>query len=350
MASLNGMKDDLPEELASTVDELTTTLEAVEDPDTSPQDRQGVIDSARQLTTALTTITDDGTPDELREQLTTLVKQTSSTLQISQDPQVPPEEQSLVIVVVKRSTSAVKKICDPETPQEQRDQQIPTMRNLYHALRAGRGEPQVGARALEGSTGLATAARSATPQELSGELTETAYRQSKSLRKFTDSKSSPEDRARAEKDMGDQGARMGEEQKDAAPTQDAQEASLAQEATVCTNAIFESVPQHRLAKRLKSIVPDNWDTEGVKDFWKAKEKKEKEDEFLDVLAQLRNDEHVHAPVEIAQLISELAELVPNDRLFATLGTPASQCEQTASDLDEGYDVEVGNWLVEAGGE
>ncbi|MEV2212587.1 hypothetical protein AB0H86_14220 [Streptomyces sp. NPDC050997] len=351
MTSLNEMKEDLPEELASTVDELTTTLEAVEDPGTSPQDRQGVIESARQLTTALTTIADDSTPDELREQLITLVKETSFTLRISQDPQVPPEEQSLVIVVVKRSTSAVKMICDPETPQEQRDQQIPTMRNLYAAVGRAHGEPRVADNAVYVSTGLATAAAPETPPEQSEELTETAHRHSQSLRKYSDPKTSAKEKAEAKTDMEDQGARMGEEQEDAASTDSEQEASLAEEARVCTNAVFESVAEHRLAEGLKDLVPDSWDTEGVKDFWKAKVSAKERDEFLDVLAQLRNDANVHAPVEIAQLITELAELVPRDRLFAALGsTPASQCEQTASDLDQDYDVEVGNWLVEAGEE
>lgn len=49
---LNGTKGSVPEELAPTVDELTTTLEAVKDPGTSLRDRQGVIESVEHLTIA----------------------------------------------------------------------------------------------------------------------------------------------------------------------------------------------------------------------------------------------------------------------------------------------------------
>ncbi|MFF0157716.1 hypothetical protein ACFYRY_09300 [Streptomyces sp. NPDC005263] len=349
-ASLNAMKDDLPDELSSTVDELTATLEAVADPATTPQDRQGVIESARQLTIALSTIADDSTPGELRNQLIRLVEQTSATLQMGNDPQMPPEKRSSVILVVKRMTSALKRICDPATPPKQGNQQIATFANVNFALREAPGKSKVTEHAVYVSTGLATAAGSKTPPKQSKQLTVTAHRHSQALRKFSDPKTSAAGKAQAEQDMADEGARMSEEQENTASAQDEQDASLTEEATLCANAVFDSVPDHRLADGLESLVPDSWDTEGVKDFWKAEQAK-KQDEFLDVIAQLRNDERVHAPVEIAPLITELAGLLPRDRLFATVGsTSASQCEQTASDLDQDYDVEVGNWLAAAGTE
>ncbi|WP_329253471.1 hypothetical protein [Streptomyces canus] len=346
---LNEAKADVPGQLAPTIDALTNTLEAAEAPQTSPQDRQGVIESARRLTTALTTIADDSTPGKLRQQLITLVKQTSSTLQMGRDQQMPPQQRSLVVLAVKRATFAVKVICDPETPQKQRDRLIATLGNGFSALRQGHGDQRIDENFRDEGTGLATAA--GLPAERRGQLTETAYRHSQALRRFSDPRTSAEDRVKAAEDLEGQGARMGEEQEGAAPVAGGQDTSIAQEATACTNAVFESVAEHRLAESLRRLVPDAWDSEGVKDFWKAEEVRTEKDKFLDVLAQLRNSQRVHAPVEIASLITEFTEIVPRVKLYRTLGGPAaSYCEQTASDLDQEYDVDVGNWLADSGQE
>ncbi|MFF3329574.1 hypothetical protein ACFYWX_08420 [Streptomyces sp. NPDC002888] len=325
---------------------MTTTLETVEDPETSPQDRQGVIESVKQLITALEAIGDEGTPDELRDQLITLVEEVSSTLTVGSDPEVSPEERSLIILVVKRTTSAVPLICDPDTPQELRDRMMATWGQLNDALAEGGGDQTVGWFARQVSATEATAAAPETSPEQTQELAQSAYDQSRSLRAYSAPETSPEGKARAKKDMKDRGARINKQQEDAAADQEQSDASLAEEATVCTSAIFESVADHTLAQGLESLVPDDWDTEGVKDFWKAEEA-EDDDELLDVLAQLRNDAHVHGPFEISSLIPQLAEILPRDELFGTLGTPASQCEQTASDLDQDYGVDTGTWLAEA---
>ncbi|WP_326787957.1 hypothetical protein [Streptomyces sp. NBC_00151] len=371
MTRLDETKGNVPEELAPTVDELTTTLEAVEDPDTSLQDRQGVIESIRHLTTALTATGDDSTPPKLRKQLIPLVKQASSALKVGYDSQVPSEKRSALLLIMKRTTSTLHMICDPETPAELRGQLMTISRGLSHAVEddhqtiSGRlshaveDDHQTFSRGLsqtveadhqadrirefEKQMGIAQA--DAVAPEMSPEnreeLVQAVYEQNEKLEVFDDPESSPMDRAEAENDMQNQSARMSNQQEDAALAQGQPEDPLGKAAEVCTNAIFESTAEHRLTQGLEDLIPDSWGPEGVKDFWKTKEKSSI---LLDVLAELRNNANVHAPIKISQLATELARIVPMSELWPAIGTRASYCQSTAAYLDEDYGVSVGSWL------
>jgi hypothetical protein len=137
MTRLNETKENVPEELAPTVDELATTLEAVKAPGTSLRDRQGVIESVGHLTTALTATGDVSTPPKLRKQLIAFVEQVSSVLKVSYDSQVPSETRSSLLLIMKRTTSALDMICDPQTPAELRGQLITISGGLADAAGAG---------------------------------------------------------------------------------------------------------------------------------------------------------------------------------------------------------------------
>ncbi|MEU0072322.1 hypothetical protein ABZ027_22645 [Streptomyces sp. NPDC006332] len=356
---LAATKDDVPEELVATVDELTTTLEAVESPHTSPQDRQKVIESINHLTTALTASGDDSTPAELRKQLIPLVKQASSALKTGYDPQVPSEARSFLLLVVKRTTSALGVICAPGTPQKLRDQLIATSEVVNRTVstgvvnhtvssealsptaRAHPGAERSGWFAMQLSAAVQTAAAQPMPQEKRDALVGTAYEQSKQLEVLTDPKTSSNDRAEAAQDMEDRSTQLRDQQEDAASDQAAED-PIGKAAEGCANAIFETTSEHTLAQRLKNLIPDSWSPEGVKDFWKTQEKG---DEQLDVYVQLQNDTYAHAPVEISSLIIKLAEIVPRSQLLSAIGPPGSaRCLWTATYLDEDYGVAVGSWL------
>jgi hypothetical protein len=122
--------------------------------------------------------------------------------------------------------------------------------------------------------------------------------------------------------------------------------SLGKAAAFCTSAVFESASESSIIRGLEKLVPAQWEDEGVKDFFKAQEKS---NDQLDVLAQLRNNERSQAPFEVVPLVTALAEIVPRDRLFGSLGGSALSCQQTASYLDEKFGVTVGTWLTRAGG-
>ena len=77
---------------------------------------------------------------------------------------------------------------------------------------------------------------------------------------------------------------MKDQQEESAAAQKRPKESLGKAAAFCTSAIFESTRESALIKGLKPLVPDQWEEEGVKDFWEAKEKN---NQTLDVLAQLR---------------------------------------------------------------
>ncbi|MFG2132460.1 hypothetical protein ACGFNV_32265 [Streptomyces sp. NPDC048751] len=344
--SLNETKDSLPEELAPTVDELTATLEAVADPETSLQDRQEVIESAQQLTTALTTIGDD-TSDEMREQLVTLVQQVSSTLTVGHDPEVPPEERSFLLVVVKRTTSALDMICDPETPEELRGQLIAVVEQLNYVLESSWDGELVRSFAMLASSSVDWITAPGAPQEVQNALAESTLKGTEKLEEINDLAASQEDRAKRkdpEEELKEQAARMSDQQKEAASAQDQPDESLSEAAVVCTTAIFEAVGESALVQQLGGLIPESWGTEGVKDFWKAEEQG---DDLLDVLAQLQNDERVHAPFEIPQLITKLADLVPGSELLGTLGKKSLNCLETASVLDQDFGITAGTWLADS---
>ncbi|WP_192582292.1 hypothetical protein [Streptomyces triticiradicis] len=348
---LNGTRDDVPDELTPTVDELVTTLEAVKDPGASLRDRQGVIESVDHLTTALRATGDDATPPQLRKELTALVRQMSSALKVGYDAQVPAEERSSDLVIMKNTTSALDMICDSRTPAKLRGQLLAISEGLSGAVAGGRQTASL--RGFEGHMGVVQAdvaalpqtspasAAAAMPPKNRAELVQLVYEQNEKLRVARDPEASSKDRAGAEKDMRDRSARISDKQEETAAAQGRPEDPLGKAAEVCTNAIFVSSAGSELPEELKDLVPGSWRPQGIKDFWKSKEKS---NTLLDVLAELRNDKNVHAPIEIAPLVTGLARVVPGNDLFSTIGERASYCQSTAVYLDEDYGVSVGTWL------
>lgn len=331
------------------VEKLTDTLRAVETPKTSPQDRQGVIESIEQLTTALAAINARGTPAELREQLIVLVKQVTSTLEVGRDASVPAEERSMLILVVKRTTSTLDMICDPKTPQKLRGHLIAIVMQGNDALKRSQGAKKwrwammpmsASADIIHGYKSPRKQQKELAPTDRDQEeLAETTHRVSSLVQKINDPRTSQEDKAKATEDAKKQTARMKEQQKKVAATQEQPDDPLGKAAETCTNAIFDSTLEHDLSKGLKELTPEKWNSEGVKDFWKSKEQG---DERLDILAQLRNDERTHAPFEITSLIIKLADILPESDLFANLGMGALYCQKTAAYLDE-RGVTAGSW-------
>ncbi|WP_037618661.1 hypothetical protein [Streptomyces aureus] len=348
---LNGTKDEVPEELAPTVDELATTLEAVKDPGTSLRDRQGVIESVGHLTTALKATGDDATPPRLRKELTSLVRQMSSALKAGHDAQAPAEERSSDLVIMQRTAAALDLICDPRTPAKLRGQLLAISAGLSGAVAGGRQTASL--RGFEGQMGIvqsdvaeaqeaspASAAAAMRPEHRD-ELVQLVHDQNEKLRVAGDPQSSSKDRAEAEKDMRDRSARISDKQEETAAARGRSEDPLGKAAEVCTNAIFKSPSGSELPEELKDLVPGSWRPQGVKDFWTSKEKS---NTLLDVLAELRNDQSVSAPIKIAPLMTGLARVVPRSDLFSTIGERASYCLSTATYLDEDYGVSVGTWL------
>ncbi|WP_432885282.1 hypothetical protein [Streptomyces sp. CA-251251] len=354
---LEGMRQDVPEELTATVDTLLTLVSTVKSPETSPQDRQGVVESTEHLTTALAAINDPQTPPELRRELTSVVKQVTSTLRVVSDPRAPAEERSMLILVVKRSTSTLPLICAPGTPQELRDKMIAGVKDSAFAAEhsadggesahspEGSGAPAPDAtvrRALPGKSGSDEITQDErTPPEERERLVTATQQVSALLKKISDPETSSEERAEATRDLDDKTARMKDQQEQAASAQERPEESLGKAAAVCTSAIFDSTSESALARGLEKLVPPDWEGEGIKDFWKAEEKT---DDRLEVLAQLRNNENARGPFDVVPLITELAEIVPHDELFGSLGGSALSCKQTATYLEEKFGITVGTWL------
>ncbi|MEU9053337.1 hypothetical protein AB0D37_23430 [Streptomyces sp. NPDC048384] len=361
-ATLNKTREDVPEELTSTVDTLTAALRAVTDPATTPQDREAVTESAKRLASALSAISDDSTPREQRDQLTVLVKQMTSTLAVGQESDLPAEDGARLLVVVERTTSALETIGDSRTPKKLRGELAAIVEEVSYALEQSRGQGEMGITALWVSSALGfltplTAQPEETPtqpepsrtrSEQSGTpkqkdpLAKAIHQVSQPMKEATDSSNSPEKRDEARKEMSERTARMKDEQDKAASEQEPPDAPVGKAAEVCTNAILKAVPDPRLEKGLKDLTPSNWDSAGVKDFWKAKENG---NDVLDVRAQLENDEHAHAPFDIGPLIEELADLLPGKELHATLGQPALHCRQTAVYLYQDG-ITAGTWLGE----
>lgn len=363
--ALTEEKEHVPEELTSTVETLITIIDMVEDPRTLPQDRQGVTESAKNLSTALAAINDPRTPPELRQELTAMVKQVTATLKVVSDPRVPAEERSMLILVVARTTSTLDMICDPETPRTLRDRMIAIMKDTTDAAENGWTGPRgssadesqnfpagEGSRQTALNTLLPVSSSSdimhdrKTPPADREQLAKITQEVSALLKKISDPRTSDKERSEATKELGEKSTRMREQQERAATAQERPKESLGKAAALCTSAIFESTPESALRSGLKKLVPARWEDEGIKDFWKAKAS-EKGNDMLDVLAQLRNNEHTQGPFDVIPLITELADLVPHDRLFGSLGASALYCEQTATYLDEEFGVTAGTWLTES---
>ncbi|MER5938784.1 hypothetical protein ABT121_15845 [Streptomyces sp. NPDC001928] len=341
-AALNARREDLPEELTSSVDSLTSVLRATEDPDTAPQDREAITDSAQDVASTLGVISDDGTPGKVREQLTGLVKQVTAALKAGQEPDVRPEDRSRVFLVVKRTTSALKVVGDPETPQELRGDTEKSIRNLNFAAEHSQGKGDEGVAAQWGGAGMQPVAAGDMPEEQRKDLANESRQFSRHVKEATDPESSPNERKEALREVRKATPRMRDAVEKATAAQEQPNAALGKAAEVCTNAIFSDVQERKLAEALKEVTPQSWNSEGVKDFWKASDEG---NDMLDVRAQLQNDEHTHAPFKVTLLISHIAEAVPRKELALTLaGKPAAHCKRTAVYL-EGKGVTAGDWLT-----
>ncbi|GGW99407.1 hypothetical protein GCM10010297_21710 [Streptomyces malachitofuscus] len=362
--TLTEEKEQVPEELAPTVDTLITIVAAVDTPESLPQDKQGIVESAENLSTALEAINDPNTPPELRKKLTAVVEQVTAALEAFNDPGVPPEERSILILVVKRMTSMMEIICDPDTPKELWDRMVAIVKDATHAamMSSGRtpdsatdggGAPPQGSGSQQAvADTLLSVSSSAdimqdrrTPPKEREDLAKITQEVSALLKKVSDPATSQGARAEAEKELDEKTSRMRDQQEESASAQKRPEESLGKAAAFCTSAIFDTTRESDLMAGLEKLVPAQWEDRGVKDFWKAKEKS---NETLDVLAQLRNNENAQGPFEVVPLITALAELVPRDKLFGTLGGSALSCRQTAKYLSEDG-ITVGNWPTRSRG-
>ncbi|MYV43928.1 hypothetical protein GT030_34975 [Streptomyces sp. SID1328] len=323
---LNHKKEQVPEELVPSLGQLTTALRAVEDPGTSPQEREGVIRTAQALSSTLDVIADPETPQPLRGQLTELVKQVTAALDTANQSGTSPGQRRTVTLVAERSASVLHMIADRGTPQGLRAQLSGTVNNVTTAVTRDRHARTLKlAKSMTAS--LAIISDPNTPDKERKELAETTHEASSSLENQGDS--------------DEQTERMKKKQEEAASAQDLPDEPLPKAAEACTNAVFDSVSDDTLNRDLKSVVPAKWKTEGVNDFWKSDESG---DDSLDVLVQLLNEESVNARLKIRRLIPKLADTVPASELFETLATPGLHCLRAALQLDQDSGVKSGSWV------
>ncbi|MFF3691689.1 hypothetical protein [Streptomyces sp. NPDC002187] len=330
------------------MEQLSATLKAVEEPTTSPQEREAVISSIQEVTGALTAIDDPETPRQLRQQLIGVVRQVASTLEVSQASEVAPEVRTAVIASVKQATSALRMIRDPETPLELREQLTLIVKQLTAAM----GQQATAARverhdqaALDGGRDVGRAVNTISHPQTSPQqrkkLAQIAAKASSSLVRLGGSSASEEDRAKAHELVKDQTDQLNRDQVKAVAAQDIPDVPLGEAAVVCTNRIFETIWERALSVNLSRLLPQKWKIEGVQDFWKSWES---QNDALEVHVQLQNDEDDHAPFDIAQLTTRLAVLVPADKLLGILGVPGLHCLQAAWQLDRQSGVTAGGWL------
>ncbi|MFJ9749700.1 hypothetical protein [Streptomyces chartreusis] len=362
-AALNARRDDVPEELKSSIDSLTDTLWAVAAPETKPQDRGAVTESAEALASTLGVISDDSTPGEVRDQLTALVKQVTAAMDAGQDPDVAEEDGSRLFVVAKWTTSALDTIAARKTPQRTGEQLATIVENVNYSMEKTKGAGETGRAGVavgasigfligpnppQDSTGSNTAATSS-PAEESGNDSEdptdvggSSEKVSQYMRRASDPDSSQAERSEALREMRKHTARMKDEQRKAAAAQEEPNAALGEAAEVCVTAIFGTVSERKLSKELEDLTPQSWDTTGVKDFWRARAEG---NEVLDVRAFLRNEVNTHAPFEVGALVVDLARMVPLRDLPSTVGIkPTSYCKQAAKYLEEN-EVSAGDWAA-----
>ncbi|MEU9351901.1 hypothetical protein AB0D65_12990 [Streptomyces griseoloalbus] len=345
---------EVPVELEPAVEQLTAVLQEAQNPETPPQEKDGVIKSAKNIAAALETIKDSRVPAEVREKLIGIVKQVTSVLEAASDPSVPPEERAMIILTVQRSTTVLKLIGDPATPPELRDHLINTVEQLNRVvLRRSHGGNMRGSSPAQGSlqsemtigVALATISESETSDGDRKGLAETADEASSSLQATSDPRVSEEDRDREQKELDEKMTRLEKQLEETADAQGLPDATPGKAAEVCADAMFQSVPEPKLIGGLTELTPAKWDTEGVKDYWKSRESGDKS---LDVQAQLQNNRFDNAPFDVARLIPKLAEFVPADRLFGTAGTPALHCLKSALYLDR-QGTGAGTWVEKAQG-
>ncbi|GAB2878676.1 hypothetical protein GCM10027074_53640 [Streptomyces deserti] len=340
---------EVPKTLEPAVARLTATLQAAQNPETTPQEKDGIIDSTKEIAAVLETINDPDTPADVREKLIGIVKQVTSALEVVSDSSVPPEERAMTILTVQRSTSVLKTIGDSATPQGLRDDLSNSVDHLTRVvLRRSQGETTRGSIPSQQSLGaertiavaLAMISESETSEGDSKGLAGTTSDSSSSLDGSSDPRVSNEDREREKKELAEKIERLEKQVEEVASARGLPDVPLGEAAEVCTNAMFTSVTEPKLIGGLTDLAPAKWDSEGVKDYWKSKESGQ---DSLDVQAQLQNDKLDHAPFDIARLIPELAKATPAGELFGTVGTPALHCLRSALHLHrEG--VEAGTWL------
>ncbi|MFJ8078210.1 hypothetical protein ACIQ7Q_30830 [Streptomyces sp. NPDC096176] len=340
-----------PEELAPAVEQLTATLQAVKDPKTPPQEREEVTEIAQRVISALAVIGDPESRRELREELTVIVLQVASAVHRSLDPHVPPELRTTAISTMARASSALGVIGAPETPPELRRELILIMKPLTATLASdspgaknpsnspgARNQPARPTQDVAGA--VETISDPKTPPEQRLKLAKITAQAASSLPKLGDPAGSRDDRAKARQVFRQQTAEMKKRKEKAVSAQGMPDAPLDEAAEVCTNAIFTAVSDRALGRSLKDLLPSEWQIEGVRDFWKAQEG---EDDFLDVIARLRNGDDAGAPFDVGKLTTRLAQLVPANELFGALGAPGLHCLQAAWHLDRAG-IAAGTWV------
>jgi hypothetical protein len=351
-ADLDGLKDEVPGDLAPSVERLTAALRAVEDPATPPQERDAVVRSAQAVTVALKAVADPGTPAEVQKQLTGLVRQVTGVLDAGSRPGLPQGERRTVGFVAEHTASVLPVIADDRTPGGLRDDLAGAASGALTAVSGAPGGHTLAARSpqthmLDAARSVAVAASAAgspgTPDEGRKETAQSAHQAGTTLAKAEDPDASEEERDTARKEVPGQIDRMEKELEKTLAAEGLPDVPLGTAAEVCTNAVFGSAPEETLGKNLSGLLPEKWNAEGVQDFWKAKDMG---NDVLDVLTQLRNDEYADTPVEVERLVPQLAATVPADRLFATLGKPALHCLQAARQLDD-RGVPSGSWVRKA---
>ncbi|WP_344012602.1 hypothetical protein [Streptomyces thermospinosisporus] len=339
-----------PEELTSSVEQLTTLLEKTSSARTSPQERKGIVETAQELADALETINAAGIPGEVRKDLIAAVKRLVSALDVASDPGVPPEQRGMAVLIVRRSAAVLELIADRGTPEDVREHLSRTVGQLTGALTMDdeakallAGAPKSGLQpASRIGVGLSTVAQSETTDGRRKDLADATDDASKSLEESDDPTRSEEERAEARKELDRQLRRLEKLLGEEAVARGLPDTPLDKAAELCTDAVFESVSDRKLAGELGPISPAQWSEEGVKDYWRSEQS---EGASLDVHAQLRNDKYDEAQFRIAQLISRLAEkVVPARDLIPTIGTPGLQCLQSARILD-GQGVGTGTWFA-----
>ncbi|MCT7356818.1 hypothetical protein N4P33_32450 [Streptomyces sp. 15-116A] len=348
-AELSRVAADAPEELGPSVAELTGILRQTEAPETPPQEREGVIETARELTAALEAINDPRIPEDAREGLISAVKQVVATLDVAGEPSVPSEQRAATVLTVRRSASVLELIGDRTTSKALRKHLINSVRQTNSALMmsheaktpANSASPQGFQATARIGVALATAGESETSDGRRNGLAGATDEASRSSKDANDPRMSEEDRAEARKELAKQLKRLKELLEDEAMARGLPDAPLGEAAEVCTNAVFESVSDQILAGKLKQLSPPPWEDTGVKDYWKSERSG---DDSLDVHAQLRNNQHDDALFRVARLITRLAEdVVPARDLIPTVGTPGLHCLQSARQLDR-QGVETATWL------
>ncbi|WP_420782772.1 hypothetical protein [Streptomyces sp. LPB2020-019-1HS] len=352
-ADLDRLKDEVPGDLVPSVERLTATLRAVENPATPPQERDAVVRGARAVTVALKAVADPGTPAEVRTQLTGLVRQVATVLGTGSRPHLPQAERRTSGFVAERTASVLPVIADARTPGGLRDDLAGAASGALTAVggtrpgheRTARGPQTRNAPSAARSVAVAAsvAGSQGTPNEGRKETAQSAHQAGTALAKAEDPDASAKERDTARKELPGRIDRMEKELEKALAAEGLPDVPLGTAAEVCTDAVFDSAPEDTLGTNLRGLLPERWNAEGVKDFWKAEDKG---NDVLDVLAQLRTDEYADAPVEVARLLPRLAATVPADRLFATLGKPALHCLQAARQLDE-RGVPSGSWVRKA---